>query len=414
MLAFSNPISSRNLFAAAKASNIVSPRLLFTSPFRRNDSLLKLEYTIDPQSMAPKEENSNELSPVAVLDEKDIEEWVKNQPLPNISLVKTSLALELNVDMLAAPPVQNRPLIVGHRGSIYEYPENTVSSFLASNKNGCDAVELDVFLLKCGTLVVFHGGGTDENPGSLDEYCNIEGSILDYTAKEAREQLKLNPDYAEFPCPRDRIVDHSKAYVPTLEEVLIALKSTNMTVKIELKGPGVTEPVLELVEKLDMVDQCHYSSFAHERIARVRQLHPERNADGSYKYKTGALFADEVPEDFIDMAQSIGSSEVHLKYDTCTKERVDQIHAAGMGSMCWFRGPIGMTEDANEKYYDIGDEDLVSYEIVRRTGVGGMCVNKPDMLSMLLKTQETPQIPESKLYANSNDTHADLPQLVVA
>ena len=95
MLAFSNPIPSSHLFAAAKASNTVSPKLFFPTPFIRNESRVKLEYMIDSQSMFPKEENVSELNPIVVLDEKDIDEWVKNQPLPNISIVKTSLALEL-------------------------------------------------------------------------------------------------------------------------------------------------------------------------------------------------------------------------------------------------------------------------------------------------------------------------------
>ena len=51
---------------------------------------------------------------------------------------------------------------------------------------GADGIELDVFLLKCGTLVVFHGTGTDQEPGRLESYCGVEGSILDYTAEEAR------------------------------------------------------------------------------------------------------------------------------------------------------------------------------------------------------------------------------------
>ena len=280
------------------------------------------------------------------------------------------------------------PAVVGHRGSIYQYPENTIRSFLASYESGSDAVELDVFLLKCGTLVVFHGGGTDENPGHLQDYCNVDGVILDYTAIEAREQLQLNSNYAEFPCPKDTF-DHTFAYIPTLEEVLYALKDTNTIIKIELKGVGTTVPVLNLVERMDMVNQCHFSSFAHERIALVRQLHPERNVDGSHVYQTGALYADEIPDDFLEKGQAIGADEIHLKYDTCTKDRVDQIRAAGMKSMCWFRGPIGMKEDVETKYNDVWSEDAAMYDIVMRTGVDAMCVNKPGILAKLIAQKKS-------------------------
>jgi glycerophosphoryl diester phosphodiesterase len=67
--------------------------------------------------------------------------------------------------------------IIGHRGSPYTALENTARSFIHAARAGADGVELDVFLLKCGTLVVFHGSGGDENPGLLKSYCGVPGSM---------------------------------------------------------------------------------------------------------------------------------------------------------------------------------------------------------------------------------------------
>merc|ERR1712113_534187 len=108
-----------------------------------------------------------------------------------------SLATKLNVSSKILK--RNRPIVVGHRGALYQKLENT-RAFNTAAEIGCDYVELDVFLLKCNTLVVFHGGGTDANPGLLDDYCGVPGSILDYTAQEARTLLKFNPNYLEFGC----------------------------------------------------------------------------------------------------------------------------------------------------------------------------------------------------------------------
>lgn len=66
---------------------------------------------------------------------------------------------------------------IGHRGSPYTALENTGRSFVHAAQAGADGVELDVFLLKCGTLVVFHGSGDDNNPGLLNSYCEVEGSM---------------------------------------------------------------------------------------------------------------------------------------------------------------------------------------------------------------------------------------------
>jgi len=270
--------------------------------------------------------------------------------------------------------------IFGHRGSPYDAPENTLESFQTSAELGCDGVELDVFLLKCGTLVVFHGSGCDITPGGLMEYCGIEGSILDYTAEEARK-LPFNPEAEQFKqLPKYKL---ENAVIPTLEEVLRSAKKNKIIVKIELKGPNTVEPVLELVEELDMVDQCHFSSFYHDRIAELRRLRPHRLPDGSHKYRTGALFK-EPPVDFIEMAKKVDASEVHLRYDTCTKERIEAIHAAGLDSLAWFRNPLTMQKDAEERFDDVGNEDEAMYHAVLSTGVKAMCVNKPDVLLQFL------------------------------
>mmetsp|Transcript_9479 Transcript_9479/g.13935 ORF Transcript_9479/g.13935 Transcript_9479/m.13935 type:complete len:301 (+) Transcript_9479:62-964(+) len=297
---------------------------------------------------------------------------------------------------LNAVYTNQQPKVVGHRGSLYHSLENTRHSIRLAAEH-CSEVEIDVFLLKCGALIVFHGGGNDKNPGCLKDYCNINGSILDLTYEQARK-LKFNPHHQEFGCGPAIIEElQHEYYIPTLEEVLRDAEQTGVTIKVELKGPGTAEPVLELVEKLGMVDQVHYSSFEHSRIMKVRQLRPELNPDGSHRYKTGALF-DEVPEDFVEQALKVGATEVHLKYSTCTKERVCRIHDAGMDSMIWMRGPIGMQYDVTHRFQDVGNEDESMYRTIMATGVKAMCVNKPDVLANLLMKQVQPNKHEYVYY----------------
>lgn len=291
-----------------------------------------------------------------------------------------SLMSTLNIDMNKM--FTYKPRVVGHRGTLYRSLENTRHSIRLAAQH-CHEVEIDVFLLKCGTLIVFHGGGNDQNPGCLKEYCNRDGSILDLTYEEARA-LKFNHNHPEFGCGPDVIKElEHECYIPTLREVLSDAKETGVVIKVELKGPGTPDPVLKLVEEMDMVDKVHYSSFDHSRIKRVRELRPDRNPDGSYRYKTGALF-DEPPEDFVKRALDAGASEVHLKYNTCTSQRVERIHNAGMDSMVWMRGPVGMSEDVDTLYKDVGNEDENMYLAIMKTGVKAMCVNKPEILANLL------------------------------
>jgi len=264
------------------------------------------------------------------------------------------------------------PRIVGHRGSLYRELENTRAGFQVCAQMGCDAVELDVFALKCGTVVVFHGDGTDENPGLLHDCCQVQGCILDYTYQEALEQLSFNPNHEEFVCPAESVLRGS---IPTLEQVLEDVKESGMSVKIELKGKGTVEPTLEVVERLGMMNQCSYASFDLERLRQFRALRPDRA-----QYPTGALFNSHVPDDYLRRATECGATEIHLKYDTCTRSRVQEIHAAGFGSMLWMRGPVGMAKDCTNKYWDVGNEDESMYLALMKTGVQQMCVNRPDVL----------------------------------
>lgn len=314
-----------------------------------------------------------------------------------------SLASTLNVDTAKRRYFDNnffqRPSVVGHRGSPYIQPENTRASFLTSAEIGCDAIELDVFRLKCGTLVVFHGTGTDDNAGLVHEYCyNLPPSLItEYTAEEVRSFV-FNQNSSAYGCDKSKVIDQSTAYIPTLKEVLLDAKRTGVDVKIELKQTGTAESVLNLVESLSMVSQCHFSSFKLGEIQMIRKLRPQKSPiDGEYVYKTGCLF-DEPPSNFIEIARSVGASEIHLKYDTCTVERVNDIHNAGFRSMCWFRGPVGMKEDSSLKYFgDCGNEDEEMYDLVIRTGVQSMCVNRPDVLvGMLL---QLPSVLKTKKYA---------------
>lgn len=300
--------------------------------------------------------------------------------MPNCFFVLLSLMQQLD-KLKVDKPVQapKECSVIGHRGCLHEEVENTLEGFERCIAMGCDAVELDVFLLKDGTLVVFHGGGKhDDDPGDLSDYClNQKGrGILDCDTYDEVMKLQFNPDCKELVCPRDRLTDKNLK-IPTLEEVLALVKGTGMKITIELKGPGVTRPVLELVQRMDMTDQCTYSSFYHDRIQLVRELHPE--------YKTGALFNAPVPSDFIQQAMNVGASEVHLRFDMCSVERVRQIHAAGMDSMAWTAGPEFMSQI---DFKDVGkDDDDRLYAALLETGVRKICCNRPDLLIKQLKQE---------------------------
>jgi len=271
-----------------------------------------------------------------------------------------------------------RPQIYGHRGAIYQALENTRKSFQVCADMGCDGIELDVFVLKCGTVACFHGCGTDQASGLLHNYCGVEGTIVDYTYEQVKS-FSFSPSFAGFVCPQNEIAN---AIIPTLEDVLLDAKQSGLHAKIELKGKGTVEPTLEVVERLNMVDQVSFSSFYHDRIALLRQLRPQVDSNGQHIYRTGALFSD-LPHDFIERARKVGASDIHLRYDTCSASKVQAIHEAGFGSFAWMRGPVTMAIDFRDKFWDVDCENEDMYQAILDTGVQMVCVNKPDIMVKL-------------------------------
>ena len=81
---------------------------------------------------------------------------------------------------------------------------------------------------------------------------------------------------------------------------------------------------------------------------------------------------------------------VHFKYGTCSYERVPAAHSAGLNTMAWFRGRMGMKEDHLNKYHDVGNEAISMYKTVLMSGVKSMCVNRPDVMVQAL--EETQRI----------------------
>lgn len=332
-------------------------------------------------AVALETESRNEIA-----DDASTQEWTTSNSLRR----KLGLAVvEENASSRTTTAARGGVAVVGHRGALYAHLENTRPSFLRCAEWGCHAVELDVFVLKDGAVVVFHGGGSDETPGLLADYClsmkdddddddrNSSRSILDLTFAETQD-LQFNAAFAEFPCPPAAI---AAAKIPTLEQVLTDLAPyPSVEIKIELKGPGVVQPVLEIVERLHMEQQCSYSSFAVAQLRELRALRPDRGL-----YRTGALFGAP-PADYLRAAQhGAGATEVHLVYDECSVERVRAIHAAGLRSLAWLRGPVGM---GREPYLDVGDEDAACYQALIDTGVQQICCNKPDLLLQILRERD--------------------------
>lgn len=145
-------------------------------------------------------------------------------------------------------------LIVGHRGSSAQAPENTLPAFEAAVGRGADAVELDVRLTADGAPVVIHDA-------TLDRTTDRTGRVASLTLAELRAAdagWRFTPDGRTHPW-RGR-----DARIPTLGEVLWAFP--RLSLLVEIKEPPAQEAVRRVLVQEDAAERCVVASEYREAL----------------------------------------------------------------------------------------------------------------------------------------------------
>ena len=144
---------------------------------------------------------------------------------------------------------KNRILIIGHRGASSDSPENTLKAFEKAIDFKADYIEFDVQETLDGELVIAH----DED---IRRITGHDGII----SKMALNDLKML-DFGEG------------EKIPTLEE-LVKLTKNKIKLNCEIKVQGITEKVIEILRKWDILDTTIVSSFIHEELLAIQKLEP--------------------------------------------------------------------------------------------------------------------------------------------
>lgn len=164
-----------------------------------------------------------------------------------------------------------KTLVWAHRGASGYAPENTLHAFQKAIEMGADGIELDVQVTKDGQLVIIH----DE---TVDRVSDGKGWVKDYTYEELIK-LNVNKDFPEY----------GKVSIPTLEEVYLLLKDTQLTINVELKNSiifyeNLEEKVMELTSKMGLKKRIIYSSFNHFSIMKLKELDSSVKTGFLYEY----------------------------------------------------------------------------------------------------------------------------------
>lgn len=224
-------------------------------------------------------------------------------------------------------------LKIGHRGAMGYEPENTLRSFKKALELGVDMVELDVYVLKTGELVVIHDD-------KVNRTTDGKGYVIDKSFEDIRA---LDAGQGEK--------------VPTLKEVF-DLVDKKVPINVELKGENTAKPVAELIknyigEKGWTTEHFLVSSFDHYELKDFKELMPE--------IRVGALITG-IPIGYSDYAKSLDAYSVNLNLEFINKRFVDDAHDKGFKVFV----------------YTVNDEDDI--ERMRQLGVDGLFSNYPDRI----------------------------------
>lgn len=198
-------------------------------------------------------------------------------------------------------------IYISHRGNwtCYRDSGNTLDSFTDAYRFGARFFELDVHLLKDGSLAVHHDY-------SLLKTMGKDVKLADLTAE----------DLKKYPYPRRNELDKLKPiYVPLLTDVLSIFPSDLELLDIELKNdnnvyPGIEEILLKTLRDYPQLNsKILFSSFDYETLKRLRALAPQA--------RIGLL-----TRNFdIGQAVALGAESVHINWTRFTPEMAVACHA---------------------------------------------------------------------------------------
>lgn len=199
-----------------------------------------------------------------------------------------------------------KPLVIGHRGAMGHVTENTLASIQKAMDLEVDMIEIDVFRIKSGEIVVFH----DE---TVDRLTNGHGNIESFDLLGIR-QLVLEGGYQ----------------IPILEDVL-KLIDNKVPLNIELKGPNTADKVNDIMENYIRkgnwsANNFIISSFNWDELEEMRKISQTARI---------AVLTEDNPLDAIFLAKKINAEAVNPYFKALDREVVGQIHDAGLKINTW-------------------------------------------------------------------------------
>ncbi len=220
--------------------------------------------------------------------------------------MKKMILFILVVTHLSCTNMNREMLVIGHRGAMGHETENTLASVQKAMDLGVDMIEIDVFKIKSGEIVVFH----DER---VERLSNSGGQIEDYNIYDLKK-LTLDGNHK----------------IPMLQDVL-KLMDHKVPLNIELKGANTSDRVNFIIqyyikERGWSLDDFLISSFNWKELESMRSYNPDIAI---------AVLTENDPLEAISVAKKLNAVAINPDFRTLTPQNVQEIKKQGFKVYTW-------------------------------------------------------------------------------
>jgi glycerophosphoryl diester phosphodiesterase len=239
---------------------------------------------------------------------------------------------------LDEPVEKGVPLAFAHRGGALHPDliglENTLEAFRCATDLGYRYLETDVQTTSDGVLMVFHDD-------VLDRTTDQVGPILSRTRADL-----------------EGVVVGGRALVPTLESALEEFPDARFN--IDLKSAACVEPMVALVDRMQVHDRICVGSFEERVLRRFRSRSRGRVVTSCGVLTVGALrfapFARHLAPLLRDSGKALQVPHVYRGITYTDRRFVERAHAGGRQVHVW------TIDDRDEMEYllDLGVDGIIS------------------------------------------------------
>lgn len=233
-------------------------------------------------------------------------------------------------------------MVMAHRGSSYDAPENTMLAFDNAIQAMADYIELDVHETKDGEIVVLHDA-------SLKRTTGVNKKIWNVTYDEIKDL-----DAGSYFGDEEEFLE---CRIPTLREVIEYTKGKiklNIEIKLSDNEPHLVAKVAELIAEYELWDDCYVTSMNYEALKEIKKI------DNTIKtgYVLTIAYGSFYNLNYCD-AFSINAAYVN-------KNIVDAIHNRGKKIFVWTVNSENKAEEMTAMGVDalITDNPVMGREVV--------------------------------------------------